>query len=187
MAKESAAIEGAAIGTGKKEVGVIGFCMICRNKAELHKVLGDSRDMCGDCAEAITYGMKRRKVGPYSEEIVGAKAKVVPTQAVSPNGEQPTDEKSNYLKIIRDGVSPDMIDTIIQEILVKKILHFDFNRIIENDRWFSVLDLRRMALQVDPDFEKPKPIPPEPEKEYRGPVTVLKPHKEPKKVRRSRT
>lgn len=185
------AAEQAVFGQAKKESGPIGFCQVCRNKAELQAIPGDSRSMCGDCAVTLTSGMKRRKVGPYSEELLGPKpiAPVASWQyqpgVVMPlvNG---NDEKRKYLEVIRQA-EPGFIDKTINEIVSKKILHFDFNRIIENDRWFSVLDLRRMALDVDPDFEKEnlKPV----AKPYLGPPVSQEPEKQPspKKGRRKRT
>jgi hypothetical protein len=34
------------------------------------------------------------------------------------------------------------------------VFEYDFMRIIENERWFSLMDLRRLALKVDPFFER---------------------------------
>ena len=67
-----------------------------------------------------------------------------------------TDEKSKYLDVIRNNATPAFVDKAVREIVKKGILHYDFARIIENDRWFSVMDLRAMALLADPDFEQQK-------------------------------
>ena len=77
----------------------------------------------------------------------------------SPEKAVKEDEKRRYLDLILGSATDELIDEIVSEIVEKKILHYDFSRIIENERWFSIMDLRRIALKVSPDFEKPSKKP----------------------------
>jgi hypothetical protein len=139
-------MENAPLFAGSKmTTGPIGICQICQNKAELHGIPNDERNMCEECAEVMLAGRNKK------QEMVQATPRPV-FQSVQ---QVPmSDEKALYLYTIRSKIKTEQIGAAIEELIDKKVFEYDFMRIIENERWFSLMDLRRLALKVDPFFER---------------------------------
>ena len=134
----------------KLETGPIDICQVCMNRSELGQIPGDNRFMCEDCSKAILHGRKQKAVAP----ALASPSSVTMTPVVVHS-----DEKELYLYTIRGKITEEQIEEVVRDLVEKRVLQFDFNRIIENDRWFSLMDLRRLTLRVDKNADKTKPKP----------------------------
>lgn len=121
----------------------LGTCDVCRNRAELTEFKSDGRRLCGDCTLVMNSGafVKKGEQRPKVQERVAE--------------EFSSDdlERETYLEIIKNKANDEWVNKLIKEIISKKILKYDWFRVIQQHRWFSVLDLRRFALDLDPKFE----------------------------------
>lgn len=138
----------------KRSTGAIGTCQVCMNKAELHNLVDDDRNMCEDCAKAIFTGRQQKK--EYNGQVDIKPACNSPTMQAVLSLSERDEEKELYLYTIRGKVSKEQVNQVVLELVDKQVFHYDFSRILENPRWFSLMDLRRLALLVDPNFEKPQ-------------------------------
>lgn len=142
------ASENALFPGSKMETGIIDYCPDCKQRTELMRT-----GICENCQKEKDWEDQdpRKKLPPRVDPAPYLKK----NQPVCAPGE-PTmsPEKERYLTVIREGMTTQMVDEIVKDIYEKRILHYDFNQIINNDRWFSLMDLRRMALKVDPNFER---------------------------------
>lgn len=124
----------------------IGRCNQCGNQSELKIYPNDNpQAICENC---------HRDNLKLEGKILEKKA-VVNVVEVSSNNHQVSDERSRYINIIVSKASDQWLDSFIKEVVVKKVLIYDWKTIIQNERWFSILDLRRFALDIDPDMDKP--------------------------------
>lgn len=137
--------------SGQPIVGRMGFCAQCRNKAEVSVYPGGNpQAICGDCyqedmklEEIISERNGATQGGPMLAPHVIAAA---PVQV---------SERDRYINCIQSKASPEWLEGFINEVIIKNVLKFDWKEIIQNQRWFSILDLRRFALQVDPAVDDP--------------------------------
>lgn len=111
----------------------LGPCDICRNRAELAPY-SDGRQICGDCMEAMLAGEARR--GLTQPE---------PAPLDPP---PPSSEREAYLATINKA-TPVQINKIVRRLVRERVFHVEFDQIVRNERWFSLMDLRRIALEVD--------------------------------------
>ncbi len=140
-----------SVGVGKQPLtSSIGFCSQCRNKAEISVYPGDNPDpICGDCYQE---NLK------LEQAIADQGKQPQPTQngAAQPAPVAQLPERERYIKTICEKADDAWVGQFIEEVIVKNVLRYDWQTIIQNERWFSVLDLRRFALGLDPDVDKPK-------------------------------
>lgn len=134
--------------------GAIANCAQCMNKAEVRIYPNDNpQAICEDCY----------KDNQKLEQKIATKA-----EAVSLNNavDFKTDntpllqsysglERDKYIDIICRMASDEWVKKFTSHI--KRALVNDWQTIIRNERWFSLLELRRFALQLDPDMDKQKP------------------------------
>ena len=137
-------------------VGHMGFCSQCRNKAEVHLYEGDNPDpICEDCHRE---NMKLEKIIADKERVAVAISNGQPYPALAQPGTGPTvpvTEREKYINCIKEKSTAPWIDNFINEVVEKQILKFDFEMVLRNERWFTVLDLRRHALTLDPHLDDP--------------------------------
>ena len=135
-------------------VGHMGFCAQCKNKSEVRLYSGDNPEpICEDCY--MSNQQLEAKIG--NKEVLALQGQNPAQNYISGSPPPPTDERSIYLDVVSKA-SPEWVNKFISEIVTKQVLQYDWFTIVKNDRWFSILDLRRFALQVNPEFEKPKEI-----------------------------
>lgn len=125
----------------------IDICQICHQRAEL--MLYDSREICGECMIVMNAGGVRKE----GESPLKAKPEHILPERVGPVDTYEDLERSTYLRIIQAKHTKRWVVKFIAEVVAKKILKFDWFTVIENKRWFSVLDLRRFAIELDPGLE----------------------------------
>lgn len=130
------------------ETGIIDFCSGCKQRAELQ-----GNGLCGDCNKEQEFedNDPRKKLPTRVDPQKYLVKKDNPVQQFEGNIDN--NEKSKYLEIIL-GASQSLIDEVVKDIYEKRILHYDFNQVVQNERWFSLMDLRRMALKINPEMEK---------------------------------
>lgn len=160
---------GAAVVTGS-----IGTCDQCRNKAEVavypyhpyDNPQPNPQPICESCYKEnvklehkITEsgGNRPESHNPPTVEVEGAKHVSSSGLQSSRNGEDPyAAERARYLQVIFEKADDAFVEKFITEVVVKSVLKFDWQEIMKLERWFSVLDLRKFALELDPMFDKPK-------------------------------
>ena len=144
------------------KTGALGQCQICQCRAELG-AYEDGRSICEECFEAMSAGKQRNidagkciplpgfsAVG-FEKETEAAKLQVglqVGWDSISAG------ERLRYIEVIREKATTEVIKQVISALVSEGTLTHDFHKIIQNERWFSVLDLRKIALRVSPNFEK---------------------------------
>lgn len=135
--------------------GRIGVCAQCHNKAEVAVYPGGNPDsICETCH------LDNQKLEAKIQEKHGTPAhdpRLVGTADVYQSNfgtRRPVDERERYIAVISGKATEEWVDKFIKEVLTKNVLKFDWKEIIQSERWFSLLDLRRWALEVDPDMEK---------------------------------
>lgn len=168
-------------GSGKQPiVGHTGFCSQCRNKAEVKTYPGDNPDpICGDCynenlkLERFIQDKQDASIVSTNGQTNLASSKTIP--------EILENERERYIKCIKEKANATWIDNFITEVVAKQILRFDFDQVLRNERWFTVLDLRRHALSIDPRIDNPS----EP-KQYSPAITAMRKAKETKRIERER-
>ena len=138
--------------------GPIGICQVCRNRHELGHF--DGRSVCEECYKVMEEGYKRNvasgKVKLPEEDESGLEIPKIPQSSSSQAWNSvDADEKSRYLEVIK-GASEETILEVIDNLVSEKILVHDFHKIIQNERWFSIVDLRRIALKVNPLLDRPE-------------------------------
>ena len=130
----------------------IDSCQICRQRAELMLYKPDGRMVCGECrmvmdAGAVLHVGENQTGQPefYGRSVVSN---------LQPGMTEEEMERQKYIGVIASKANDAWITRLIKEVISKRILKYDWQRVIANPRWFSVLDLRRFALDLDPNFEK---------------------------------
>lgn len=150
---------------GRNAIGKIDRCECCGNRAELHSINGDPRKVCGDCAEAIIHGLKEKKRGPYEvlpeaptqPSIAGGSLSFTPVTKPAPVEVFETEEaleREAYLSSILAHITPKQVEKIIKDLYRKKVFQADFAKVVRNHRWFSLMDLRRIALEINSNVPK---------------------------------
>lgn len=139
-------------GTGVP-VGSIGICAQCKNKSEVARYPNDNPDpICEDCYRENQ--ILEQKINDKQTEALDV---VYPANHPARNGNNSSgftpSERDRYIQIITSRASDAWVDSFIREVVVKNVLKYDWKEIIKSERWFSVLDLRRFALEVSPNFE----------------------------------
>ena len=119
---------------------VISECQICRNRAELAPYR-DGRMICGDCKDAMLAGEARRGIPPAEVQ-----PDYVPENVQSPP--PPAGERESYLRTLRRA-TPEIIDRIIRRLVRERVFHVEFDHVVRNERWFSLMDLRKISLEVE--------------------------------------
>lgn len=135
--------------SGQPMTSKIAICDLCHNRAEIFDT--EKGNICGNCIEEPN-GRQTPQKDKTPQPVETAFYSVPEPVSMS-------EEKKKYLEVIRDHVTEDLKKEVIKEIRRKKLLFYDFMHVVENDRWFSLVDLRRIALKADPDFEKVKKEP----------------------------
>lgn len=140
------------------KTGRIGICAQCHNKAETKVYPGFNPDpVCENC--------QKENVALENKIDGQGKPSAIPGKDSTGNGAGPgaglpsrapidDPERAAYLRVIEEKADAEWLKKFIEEVLVKNVLQYDWKTIIRSERWFSVLDLRRYALDLDPDFEK---------------------------------
>lgn len=132
--------------------GSIANCAQCLNKAEVRIYPNDNPDpICEDCYRDNQ--KLEQKISDKSEEV--RKESQVNHQSVNPYS-QSGSERDQYIDTICRMASDEWVRKFTKDI--KRILINDWKTIIRNERWFSLLELRRFALEVNPEMDKPKPV-----------------------------
>lgn len=134
---------------------VIDNCQVCKNRSELKTFEPDGRQVCGECLEALIFGNARKRAEiaePEQQVIYGVGNKTRLT--VAPQTRDP--ERQEYLDVILRKADPSWVQKFIKEVVAKKILRYDWQTVIGQERWFSLLDLRRMAIELEPNIEHPE-------------------------------
>lgn len=142
--------------------GAIGVCAQCRNKAEVKLYDGwNPEPVCEDCQrenvklEKVNQDKGGASLLPALKPASAASAKLVDFHGTA------SEEREQYIAVISQA-DPKWVEHFIKEVMAKNVLLYDWKEIIKFERWFSILDLRRFALEVNPDFErassKPKSI-----------------------------
>ena len=132
--------------------GKIGMCAQCHNKAEVHKYPNDNPDpICEDCYKENQ--QLEKKIQSKAEQVQSAQVTLDVSTSYG------SDERQQYLDVIWREATDEWLENLINEVLTKKVMYYDWKKIIMNERWFSILDLRRFALELCPDMDKPKDIP----------------------------
>ena len=135
----------------------IGVCAQCGNKAEVATYPGfNPQAVCENC----------QKGNEGLEQIIAEK-QVVRSEPLERNtnglfqsrSESQGDERELYIRTITNKATDEWLKRFIKEVVVKQVLRNDWKSIIRNERWFSLLDLRRFALDIDPDVDRPEPPP----------------------------
>ena len=142
---------------------VIDNCQICRQRSELQP-LGDGRAVCGDCFTVMKNGAtKVSEAASEGAEFSRPESRPQQSFQSQPVFSQPEDpdleERNFYLSLVQEEATDEWVNKFIKEVVSRKILKYDWKKVLENKRWFSTLDLRRFALEVNPDFEKPEVVP----------------------------
>lgn len=143
--------------------GRISICAQCKNKSEVKVYPNDNPDpICEDCYKENlrleTQIEERHKMGVSEGGPIGKTVRVINSSSSFAIFETPSSERQRYIDVIVGGANSKWLDSFIQEVIVKRVLQYDWKTIIQNERWFSILDLRRLALEVDPGFENAKPV-----------------------------
>lgn len=124
----------------------IGHCPACGQRAEIiNSRFGRICDSCAQREEQLEAQHQGGNTRSSSGLVVHRQPTAAPVSV---------DERTKYLEVIR-GASKPMVDRIVARLVRERVFHVEFDRIIENERWFSLMDLRRIALMVDPKFESP--------------------------------
>ena len=132
--------------------GPIGQCDICRNRHELGGF--DGRMICEECFKCMQAGLEKKRAAIQGD--APPPPCQAPQVAIQTWNAVEGDEKARYLDIIR-GASPQIVSEVIDNLVQERVLEHDFHKIIQNERWFSIVDLRRIALRVNPEFDSPPP------------------------------
>lgn len=136
-----------------RPAGTIGPCAQCHNKAEVAKYPGDNPEqICEKCH--LENMALERKIGEVHGHPAPTFAPPVRYSTAETGGDP---ERELYLRVISEGATEDWVEDFIKEVLTKNVLKYDWKQIIRSERWFSILDLRRFALDINPDFEKDRP------------------------------
>lgn len=123
----------------------IGTCAQCMNKAEVHVYPNDNpQAICENCHNE---NMKL-------EKKIQDKTVVKSSESIGYRLEPSNDERDQYIRVICNKASEEWVKSFIKEVVTRKVLTYDWRTIIRNERWFSILDLRRFALEIDPDMDK---------------------------------
>ena len=139
------------VGTGEgPRIGAIGICAQCRNKAEVSLYPNDNPEPI--CESCYRDNQKLEKVISDKREASGIRD-VRPIAERQPQNVTGDPERDRYIEVITEGAKDEWVTSFIREVVTKNVLKYDWKYIIRNERWFSVLDLRRFALEVNPGFE----------------------------------
>lgn len=148
------------MGQGNPIGNKIGVCAECHNKAEVAVYSGGNpQAVCEDCYKADLLLQKKIAQKNGAQVVMPGVGGTVSSGTASSSVSTAisfigaNDERQRYLDVIQRA-SPSWVDGFIKEVMVKRVLQYDWKEIVKSERWFSVLDLRRFALEVDPDFEK---------------------------------
>lgn len=143
------------------KTGPLGVCQICQCRSELGQY-EDGRQICEECYQAMSLGKDRNiaagKVLPPAEGGAFPAPTVYESRTTLPSpvwDSMEVSERSRYIEVIKEKATPEVIKQVITALVSEGTLTHDFHKIIQNERWFSVLDLRKIALKVSPNFEKP--------------------------------
>ena len=139
-------VEGGSLTAG---VAWIGVCQICRNRAELQRF--DGFEACEECCKAMQHGMDKRAQEQQPERPSPAPAVGICTAAPDAVAVPPaadSDERARYLAQVKRADAA-LIDRIIRRLVRERVFHVEFDQVVENSRWFSLMDLRRLALEVE--------------------------------------
>lgn len=159
--------------------GHIGICAQCKNKSEIALYPNDNpQEICEACYRdncKLEQKIAEKAEAATNTNVNGA---VAPLRQTSSSSSSSSPERDRYIDVICRNADPKWVDTFIREVVVKNVLKYDWKMIIQNDRWFSVLDLRRFALDIDPGFET--------ETEKVEPSRLVTPEVKPKRTRTKR-
>ncbi len=131
--------------------GSIANCAQCMNKSEVRIYPNDNpQPICEDC-----YKENQKLELKISDKAVEA-IRSQENYSFNPSTSNGNSERDKYIDTICRMASDEWVKKFTKDI--KRMLVNDWQTIIRNERWFSLLELRRYALQVNPELEKPKPV-----------------------------
>jgi hypothetical protein len=136
-------------------VGAIGRCAQCGNNSEIRVYPNDNpQPICESCylgnqqlEQKIT---EKKESASIQTALENSRTGLLQSSIGS-------DERELYIRTISNKASDEWLKHFINEVVTKQVLIYDWKTIIRNERWFSLLDLRRFALEVDPNLDKPEP------------------------------
>ena len=129
--------------------GSIGNCAQCMNKAEVRVYPNDNPEpICENCY---------RENQKLEQKISDKTPQASQPEQWNPPASMGGTERDMYIDVISRMASDEWVKKFTKDI--KRVLINDWKTLIRNERWFSLLELRRYALQVDTDMDKPKPKP----------------------------
>jgi hypothetical protein len=138
---------------GEPTVGRMGRCSQCGNHAEIRIYPNDNpQPICENCYKENQ--VLEQKIATKTDTVRQESQYTSTPQFVS--GE-PNSEREVYIRAICNKATDEWLTHFISEVVTKKVLIYDWRTIIRNERWFSLLDLRRFALEVDPNIDQPVP------------------------------
>lgn len=130
--------------------GSIATCAQCLNKAEVRVYPNDNPDpICEDCYQDNQ--KLEHKIATKAEETRSLNTPL--PEAKETALFQSSSEREKYIDVICRMASDEWVKKFTKDI--KRVLVNDWQTIIRNERWFSLLELRRYALQLSPDMDKP--------------------------------
>ena len=132
-------------------VGSIGVCAQCHNKAEVRVYPNDNPEaICEDC-----YRDNQKLEQKIFDKSISVQTGLGEGQQSLFQSSSGSEERDLYIRTICNKASDAWLERFIDEVVRKQVMVYDWKTIIRNERWFSILDLRRFALEVDPDLDKP--------------------------------
>lgn len=166
-------VQSARVGGGVI-TGSIGICAQCRNKAEVAHYPYHPEDnpqphpdeICESCYKSnVELEHKINAAGgnrpeSHNPPATGngkdvATGSPAPSSIFTPAGAAFSEERARLLAVIHEKATDSWVEKFIEEVVTGKVMKFDWKQIIQSERWFSVLDLRKFAIELDPNFEKP--------------------------------
>lgn len=137
---------------GQPIVGRMGMCSQCKNKAEVAIYPGDNPDpICEDCYRqniVLETEIQKKAVSPNPAPL-----DIVQSSSVM------SGERFKYIECICNKATDEWLDKFIREVIADQVIRYDLAEVLKNDRWFTILDLRRYAKQIDQNIDQPKPEP----------------------------
>lgn len=135
---------------GSMPAGAIANCAQCLNKAEVRIYPNDNpQPICEDC-----YRDNQKLEHKIIEKAEASRPE--PSYSFNPPPSNGGSERDRYIDTITRMASDEWVKKFTKDL--KRVLINDWQTIIRNERWFSLLELRRFALEVDSQFDKPKVV-----------------------------
>lgn len=128
--------------TGANKVSLAN-CSQCHNRAEVRVYRGFNPDpVCENCQEQNLKLENKIESKGSSKEVptVGSRGLRQENQDLP--------ERDSYVKTIIDNATPEWIENFCKETIESKILTYDWDLFLSNERYFSLLELKRLATDI---------------------------------------